>query len=294
MSEKNSEGIALYDIVMLGIRKWWVGAICIGIAIAAAALIAFTTEPVYRAESVLMLSESSDRPGSNLPDQLGGLAALAGLSLQGAGDRKAEAIATLKSRKLSDSFVRDLNLMPILFASRWDAATNAWRPEVKVPTSWEAHELLSKSIIKLVEDRKTGLMTLGVEWHDPKLAAQWNAELIQRTNKSIQESAYQRATRNIAYLKRQLQETDIVGVRQALNNLMEAELKTSMLAQRSDDYAFKVVDPAVVPEKRVRPRRVLLLALGIAGGLFLWAVALVISHVVSGLVREHRRRESEN
>jgi uncharacterized protein involved in exopolysaccharide biosynthesis len=63
-----------------------------------------------------------------------------------------------------------------------------------------------------------------------------------------------------------------------------------MLAQRSEDYAFKVLDPVVVPEQPVRPRRKLLLALGVAAGLFLWAVGLVLAQVVSSLLEEHRRR----
>jgi uncharacterized protein involved in exopolysaccharide biosynthesis len=292
MTDKNSDGVSLYDIVILALRRWWVGAICVTLAVSVALWVAFTSEAVYRAEAVLALAQSSDQSTGGLTEQLGGLAALAGVSLQGATDRKAEGLATLQSRRLVESFVQERNLLPVLFASRWDSSRNAWKPNVEVPTLWDAYELIADDVIKVVEDRKTGLITLGVEWTDPKVAAQWNREFVERTNSLLQESAYERATRNIAFLKRQLQETDIVGVRQALNNLMESELKTSMLAQRSEDYAFKVLDPAVVPERRVRPRRTLLLALGITVGLFMWAIGLVFSQIVSGLLEEHRRRGS--
>lgn len=280
----------LYDIVFLALSRWWVGVVCVVIALGAALWIGYATDPVYRAESVLSLAQSGDQPGGGFSEQLGGIAALAGISLKAGGDRKAEALAILQSRRLADSFVEEMNLLPILFPARWDQTRQSWKDNVKVPTLWDAYELISKNVIKVVEDRKSGLITLGVEWTDPKLAAQWNSELVDRANRLLQESAYTSATRNIAFLKRQLQETDIIGVRQAINNLIESELKTSMLAQRSEDYALKVLDPAVVPEMRVWPRRTLLAALGIAVGIFIWVILLVLAQIVSGLRLEHRRR----
>lgn len=289
MNDENS-GVTFYEVVLFAITRWWVGVLCVAIAVAAALWFAYTSEPVYRAESLLSLSQSAEQPGGGLSERLGGLAALAGLNLQGAGDRKAEALATLQSRRLADSFVQDKNLLPILFQSRWDPVRKDWKEGVEVPTLWDAYELISDDVIKVVEDRKTGLITLGVEWTDPKVAAEWNRDLIERANTLLQESAYEASTRNISFLKKQLQETDLVGVRQALNNLMESELKNSMLAQRSEDYAFKVLDPPVVPEKRVRPIRTLLLALGIAVGIFVWVIVLVVTRIISGLIQEHRRR----
>lgn len=282
--------ITLYNLVLSAVRRPWLGALCVLGGVAIAAWVAFTSKPVYRAEAVLMLAQPADQADSRLPDQLGGLAALAGLNISGASDRKAEALATLESRVLTESFVRENNLLPVLFPSRWDPDRNAWKTDAEPPTLWDANELISNEVRKVLEDRKTGLITLAVEWTDPELAARWTAELVQRTNSQIQQSAYHRATRNIAYLKKQLEETNIVEVRQALNKLMESELKTSMLAQRSDDYAFKVLDPAVVPEDKVRPRRALLLALGLAAGVFVWILALIVSESIALLMEEHRRR----
>jgi uncharacterized protein involved in exopolysaccharide biosynthesis len=281
--------ISLYDIVVLTIRRWWIGVICVGIGVSLAAWMAFNSPFIYRAEAVLMLAQAADQGDSRLPDQLGGLAALAGVSLRGSGDRKAEALATLQSRTLTDSFVRDRNLLPVLFASRWDDQRKEWKPNVKAPTVWDANELISRNIRKVMEDRKTGLVTVAMEWTDPKLAAEWTIDLVERTNRSLQEAAYARANRNIEFLRKQLEQTNIIEVRQALNKLMESELKTSMLAQRSDDYAFKFLDRPVVPEYKVRPRRLLILVLGFTAGIFAWILALVASEIFVGLLKEHRR-----
>jgi uncharacterized protein involved in exopolysaccharide biosynthesis len=290
ISESSSTGrLTLYDLILLATRKPWLGVFCVLGGVGIAAWVAFTSKPIYRAEAVVMLAQPTDQSESRLPDQIGGLAALAGLTFGGAGDRKAEALATLQSRVLTESFVQDNNLLPVLFASRWDPERNEWRANAKAPTLWDANKLISTSVRKVLEDRKTGLITVAVEWTDPKLAAEWTAELVERTNKLLQQSAYGRATRNIAYLRKQLEETNIVEVRQALNNLMESELKTSMLAQRSEDYAFKVLDRAVVPQEKVRPRRALLLALGLTGGIFAWVFALIGWGAIILLLEEHRR-----
>jgi uncharacterized protein involved in exopolysaccharide biosynthesis len=290
VSDSTASGLTLYTLVLAAVRRPWLGALCVLGGLALGAWAAFTMQPVYRAEAKLLLAQPADQANSRLPDQLGGLAALAGLDFTAASDRKAETLATLQSRVLTDAFVQENDLLPVLFPERWDADRKAWKEGAKPPTLWDANKLISKTVRKVLEDRKTGLITLAVEWTDPKLAAAWTGEFIERTNKLLQVSAYERATRNIAYLKRQLQETNVVEVRQALNNLMESELKTSMLAQRSDEYAFKVVDPAVVPEEKVRPRRALLLALGLTAGLFIWVFALVAAEAIGQLLAEHHRR----
>lgn len=289
MSDRKSDEITFYDLALFAIRKWWIGVLCMGLAVGLALWLAITGQPIYRAEATLILAQPPDQSESGLSGQLGSLAALAGVSLRGSSDRKSEAIATMQSRTLTDSFVKDNNLLPVLFASRWDQATQQWKPDVKVPTLWDANKLITRDVRKVVEDRKTGLITLAVEWSDPELAAAWAFDLVERTNKLLQQSAYERSTRNIEYLKKQLEQTNIIEVRQAIYKLMESELKTSMLAQRSEDYAFKVLDSAVVPEEKVRPRRVLIVALGIVAGMFLWIVSLVVYQVIANLVLEHRR-----
>jgi uncharacterized protein involved in exopolysaccharide biosynthesis len=282
--------VKFYDVVMVAARRLWAGVICIGIGLIIAGWMAYTTKPVYRAEAVVALSDGGGQAESRLPDQLGGLAALAGVALRGAGDRKSEALATLQSRALTESFVQEKNLLPVLFASRWDSAKNAWKEGVKVPTLWDANKLVSRNVRKVVEDRKTGLIIVAMEWTDPQLAADWTADMIDRTNRLLQVAAHERADRNIAFLKRQLEQTNVVEVRQALNKLMESELKTSMLAQRSEDYVFKVLDRAVVPQDRVRPRRTLILALGIVGGVFGWALFVTMAEMIRHLREEHRRQ----
>lgn len=89
--------------------------------------------------------------------------------------------------------------------------------------------------------------------------------------------ALEESTRSLEYLTRELQRTTSVEIHQAIYRLIEAQSKTSMLANVQRDYAFRFVDPAVVPDpdRFVRPRRALLVAAFGFSALILAAVCVL-------------------
>jgi uncharacterized protein involved in exopolysaccharide biosynthesis len=51
-----------------------------------------------------------------------------------------------------------------------------------------------------------------------------------------------------------------------LHRLIEAEMKEIILAQINKEYAFRVIDPATVPEEPFKPRMVPMVSVGGAVG----------------------------
>ena len=96
------------------------------------------------------------------------------------------------------------------------------------------------------------------------------------------------ANRNIEYLNKQIAATNVVEMQRVMYTLVENETKTLMLANARADYAFTVVDPAVTPEARIRPKRKLMVVTGVALGLIL-GVLFVFGH---DTVRKYRAREA--
>ena len=80
------------------------------------------------------VTQNSSGIGGALRSQFGGLAALAGVDLGSGGGRKDESIATLSSLGFARDFIVAENLLPVLFADKWDAAANRWRDPSQVPT----------------------------------------------------------------------------------------------------------------------------------------------------------------
>ena len=92
-----------------------------------------------------------------LAAQFAGVAALTGLNL-GGNARTAEAVATLRSRAFTESFIREHNLMPILFADAWDAEAQGWRAGARHRRCGRLSSC-STGMRSIEEDVETGLYT---------------------------------------------------------------------------------------------------------------------------------------
>ena len=265
--------ISLLDYWRVLVKHKWLIISVMFICTAAATAAAFLMTPIYRAEVLLAPVTEQGNQGrlSALAGQLGGLASLAGIDISGAGATEDEAIATLRSRALIEQFIKDEKLLPVLFHEKWDDEHGRWKVDdpAKIPTLWDAVTLFNEQIRSVIENKSTGLVTLRIEWTDPHQAARWADLLVERVNAKLRERAIEQAKKSIDYLNKELEKTTVVELRQAIYRLIEVQINKIMLANARDEYAFKVIDPAVVPEKHVRPKRRQMLIIGLVLGLIL-------------------------
>jgi uncharacterized protein involved in exopolysaccharide biosynthesis len=118
------------------------------------------------------------------------------------------------------------------------------------------------------EDKKTGLITVGTQWKDPSVAAFWTNTIVDRLNDQMRTRVLTEGEANVAYLEKELAETNVVEMKLALSRILETELQKVMVARGDKQYAFRVVDHADVPKWRSWPKRKVIVAVGIlAGGL---------------------------
>jgi uncharacterized protein involved in exopolysaccharide biosynthesis len=253
--------------------------VCTAIALVASLLMT----PIYRAETVLApVSEGKTSSLSGLVGQFSDLAAIAGINLGGQNSVD-ESIATLNSRELGIAFIHKEKMKPILFPGLWDAKAKTWRRhwwskggEQDAPTDLQAFRYFSNSIRSVNYDRKTDLVTVSVEWKDPVLAAKWANDLVKAVNEERRNQAIDEAEKSIGYLESQLGKTGLVDVQESIYKLIEAQMKTKMLASTREQYAFKVIDPALPPERKVRPQRMLMVVLGFLVGIILGMIVVLV------------------
>lgn len=272
-----SEEIDLASLVkLLWRRRWWI--VCAAMLGGLLALgLAKMMSPAYRASTVLAPADddrSSAGALSSAVGQLGGLASLVGLNAGGGGSHTAEALAVLRSRYFLESFFAEEQLLPVLFADQWNAGANSWAVTGnEIPTFGDAFRLFSKKILKIVEDKKTSLVTISIDWRSPDQAAEWANKLVSRLNMEMRARAQKRADASVGFLKKELESTQDIGTREAINRLMEVEIKQRMLANTNQEYSFRVVEQASVPEikDKVKPQTLLMVMAG-----FMLAVAFCI------------------
>jgi uncharacterized protein involved in exopolysaccharide biosynthesis len=246
----------------------------------AGGLVVLFATPVYRVETVLapVSNESTQGLDASL-GQLGGLAQLAGLDLGQSGNIWI-GHATLESRAFIEDFVRDADLLPELFWRDWDEEEGEWTvsdPE-DIPSLWDAYELFSENVLQLNWNNTTQLLTLTIEWRDPGTATEWANTLVERVNRRLSQRAITEAEKSVEYLNAELEKTSVLGLRQAIFNLIESEISSIMTANVNEEYAFRVIDPAAPPDADdyVWPRPILTILTGFAFGICLaLAIALV-------------------
>lgn len=261
--------------------KHMILSVTFGAAIIAAG-ISLLLPNIYRAEVILAPTAAGDQKGEGIGRALGsfgGLASLAGVSLGGGGSNE-ENLAVLKSRDFLWKFVQEKKLMPILFEDKWDKAANRWKESdpKKQPGQLAVHRLFVKDSLMTVEtEKKTSLVTVSIEWKDPKLAAEWANAIVDYLNQYLAERAIQRSERNLKYLNEALAKAQVEDFRKTLLDLITQDTKNAMLASAQKDFGFKIIDPAVEPDKKAKPKRaiIVLLAAVLAGFIAMLAAFVV-------------------
>jgi len=224
--------------------------------LAIAAFLAWETSHTFKAST--LLSPVANSPGSGgaggtlsaVASQFSGIASLAGIASPEEA-KKWESIAVLQSDFLTSTYIKTNNLLPVLYRSKWDAARGAWRKNdlSYVPTLWQADRYFKKKLLAVTIDSKTSLVTLTITWEDAHQAAAWANGLVKATNDYLRAQAIDQSERNIAYLSEEAQKSDVIEAKQAVFAILESEMTKEMLARGNEEYAFKVLDPAVAPEK---------------------------------------------
>ena len=275
--------IDLLELIRTLLHAWkiivGITILCTGLAVA----YALYAPEVFKAETLLAPAQEEKSGASSALSQFGGLAAMAGVSIPSDANVE-QVVATLNSRKFLRSFIQEKKLAPILFEEIWDPKNQTWLVESAEyePSEQKAIESF-KGCLYVDEDKKSGLISLSISWKDPALAAQWANYLVKQLNEQLRQKAIADSKKRVGYLEQELAKTTLQDMRAVLYNLLESEKQKAMLANVNEDFALEVIDPAVAPETREKPKRKLIVALGGVCGGFLGIFAVFFAQFLKKL-----------
>lgn len=240
---------------------------------------AFLQPNIYQS-NVLLAPASVDSSSrlTSMASQLGGLASLAGINIgSGSGTNKVDyALQVLESRRFIGDFITNHRLLVPLMATRgWDRKSRKLIYKKKIyninnkkwlvsdgknitPTLLQSIHYFKKHILDDNTDVKNNTVTLAVNFYSPVLAQKWASWLVADLNDEIRQQDMLDAQNSINYLNQQIKKTSLADTRSMLYQLIEQQTKTLMLTKVRKEYVFKTIDPAVIAENPIKPKRKLI------------------------------------
>jgi uncharacterized protein involved in exopolysaccharide biosynthesis len=275
--------IDLLELIRALLQAWktivGITILCTGLAVAYALYL----PDIYKAETTLAPAQEDESGARSLLDKFGGLVAIAGVQEKDT-SFMIRVYGTLNSSQFIRTFITKFNLLPSLFYDQWDESNDTWllNDKSEVPKLDDARELF-QSMLSIEEDKKTGLTFISFEWHQPNLATNWVNNLVKELNQAIRQRAIDDSNKKVGFLEKELAKTSLEDMRKVLYSLLESEKQKAMLANVNEDYAFEVIDPATISKVPEKPKRKLIVALGVVCGGFLGIFAVFFAQFMRKL-----------
>ncbi len=236
-------------------RKWLI----VGLAILAGgvtAVISLIMTPIYQSKAVLGPVEAK---GLGSPTSL--LAAQLGVSMPTPGN-VAEVVNLIKSNIIREKLIKKMDLIPKFFE---EEKLKDKTPEEKV---WEALRYMEHAL-KVNFKQKDNIVEVTMEYKDPVLATKILEELLVELQEHMSAESKRVAEVNRRYLEQTLADTSDPYIKANIYNLIAQQIQQAMLSQAKENFAFKVIDPPKVPDKRIKPKRRLMVTVAFVSGVFI-------------------------
>jgi uncharacterized protein involved in exopolysaccharide biosynthesis len=279
LRQANRPDEPLVDLVQLArttLRSWrmlLLGLVCGTIV----GIVYFLAAPrLYESQALLNVeNEAADRLSGMLSGQFGALASLAGIELgQGTG-RRAEYLAILRSEGFATRFLRRQGLVEPLLERKRRGVPGALkhllfdRGATEASRTRDAVRYFHRRVLVVGEDKKTGLVTVAIRWHEPAEAARWANAFVQQFNDEVRSRDGRTAKSRLDFLHKESERNRTREIQQSIAKLMERELNTIMVTNVQTDYALRVLEPAIASPRNQpdRPRFSVSASLGAFAGL---------------------------
>ena len=251
---------------------------------------------IYKSNALLLPEAQEDSLSSKI-GTLSPIASFAGITLPNNQVSKSkEAIERIKSFEFfSNFFLPNIKLENLMAVDKWlplknqivykkslfDAEKNAWvrnvqYPYTKIPSDQEAYEVFKK-ILFVNEGVKTQFVNISIEHFSPYISQKWVQIIIEEINESMREEDKNNAKNSIDYLNSLTNSNNIQSINEVSFLLLEQQMQILMLASSNDNYIYKVIDPPIVPEIKIKPNRAIICIIGtFLGGIFSLFIAFLI------------------
>ena len=203
-------------------------------------------------------------------------------------------IARMRSNKFTLKFIKDNELLPIIFSKRWNKERKQWKDGFK-PNLTMASEIFKQEICRIHRNEENNLMIITIKLGDPQIAADIANKFVKNFNQYLRRSDMNTADKKIAFLRKTLEQTDFLEMQKSLYRLIEVQLVIKMLASSKEQYAIEVLDPAIPSLYKSSPAKKKITLLTFIG-VFMLCIIVIIGQVVfkriNASIRHYRKNHN--
>ena len=254
---------------------------------------------IYESKSLLAPVNSS----SNISRSLGGyssFAGLAGINLPSGDnlDNSAKAIRKISSLSFFENHIFvNINLPDLMAVKFWNPKTNElvydediydinkdiWIKDYsdikqQMPSAQKSFRVFKNKHLSLIEDKKSGFITLSIKHQSPYVAKQWAELVVNEINSFYRKKDKSESELAVNYLNQQISMTSLSEIQQVLAQLLQEEIKKLTLTEANQFYVFEYINPPAVMEKRIEPNRSLIWILSTLFGGMLSIILVLIRY----------------
>ena len=220
---------------------------------------------------------------------IGGLASLAGVSLAEETTEASVALEVIKSRLFTKEFIKKREiLVPLIAAKGWDKSSNKliidndlydessekWVrnvsfPKKTIPNDQEAFKFWKDEVFSISQDRKTGYISMSIEFFSPHVSKDWATWIVEDINNTMRDQAVKEAQLSIEYLNNELNSTTSEELKSLFYLIIKDNTEKIMLAYSRPEYVFKVIDPPIAPYLKSYPQRLIIVISSTIIGFFI-------------------------
>lgn len=237
-------------------------------------VISLNLTKIWVADAVVI--ESSGKSSSADPATASMVASFAGINLGGGGS---DVLMTIKRKLRTKDFFAEMikdekfykeiiavsgydeeNKRNLYDSDFYDADKSEW---IAKPSFLEAYDKYL-TIVKggFLDEAYREFLIIRADHRSPISAKNIVDKIVVKINENKKTDDIAEADNMIDYLQLELLKTNQVSIIQAINKLMENQIKSKMFANVKDDYVIKVIDSPYIPEKRSKPRRTFFVIVG--------------------------------
>ena len=252
---------------------------------------------IYKSEALIAPVDPSSAISGAI-QSYSGLASIAGINLPNNTNDADSKKAIKKIESLSffkNNILKKINLPDLMAVNSWDPktnkiayregiyneSTNTWiRDNNKMPSAQESFKVFIKKHLNVMEDTRTGFVTISIKHQSPYIAQEWTNLVVNEVNEFYRQKSKLESEKAVSYLNKQISMTDLSEIKEVLAQLLQEETKKLTLIEANEFYVFDYIDPPVVMEKKSKPNRTLICILSALLGIMISVLYVLIRHYI--------------